>query len=212
MNKRVLTASMVVALAASACGGGGDGTTETGGGGGSGTDLASLSVETSDLPQGYAVVADETGSIDAAKCISDTEAGGEYGADLAAKLRDNNLTGCYGSKLRKEAQGNTSEIGTLALRFADPAKAASFFPAMPPYLRQSFTANLTVSDLPAPGVGEESSALKGTQSGNPIEGVLVAWRRGDVVSMLFSFHVTTELSADNIVELAKRIDGRATAQ
>lgn len=210
MRRRLRVVAALVAtgvLLATGCGGDGEETDDVGAEP-TGMGLASFSVRSEDLPSGYAEASDETGSLSAETCISQTESGG--GADIAARLRESGLTACHRSKLRKETEGSTSEIGTASYQARDAASAESLFPEMAAFVKRSFTANLTPTDLPSPGVGEQSEAVEATQTGNPVEAVVVVWRKGAVVSMLFSIHLDPEFDAQNIVDLAKRIDARAS--
>lgn len=211
---RVRGAALAVVLAVgAACGGGGGGEWSLPAGPAPGQmyssgQLARFSITDADVPSGYEFVKGESGP-QGATCASAGDVETAEDQAMFDKLSALGAQACFKSLFRKKTDDSTEEIAVLAMAFPDEAAAGSALPVLREVFAEASSAE-QASDLPAPQLGEQAVPGVKLTGSTPIEGVVYAWRERNVVASVLSFHVISALTDTRVLQIANRVDDRAS--
>ena len=216
---KVLALVALLAVTAAGCGGG---DTDANGGGQASTgpfttdDLKNFIVKSSDLPSGYELQEDESGTRNGAECLP---AETREAAEAASQLQSMGLVACQFAKFRKDVGGSYNTPGSTAFLFSDAEGASQALPVLRQFVAASgrATGGATagpVEEIPVSGLGDEAApGLRFTYGIDGADFVLVAygWRVRNVLGFVVASDTLGDMSEQTVLDIAKKVDFRATS-
>ena len=165
------------------------------------------------MPDGFDETQSQTEE-SAAACLrpsDDTE------KELAEAIEDSGLIGCQAVTYGHKVGSDSDQVGTFAVLFKDASGAQAALPLLRDILIKSYRATgdakvVSVTELPAPALGDSTlpGVLFEVAAGDKqTDHSIYLWRRGKVVAVLAAANFLGEVSPDEALAIASKIDARA---
>ena len=200
--RALLLATVVVAAAS--CGGSSESPAEE-----EGNELARLTLQSEDVPDGMELDEDSTGPMGSVREVLPPATDVPHLPRLAKEARRSFIAG-YDAVYRAETQEAPAEVSSSVVRFGDATSAGAFLD----YLQEVQTSEITVGssraqieEVAAPSLGEEGYAFHRSTPGGETSGC--SWRLGELVFTLTLSGSLGEASVERALELGRLVDGQA---
>lgn len=175
----------------------------------SAANLKLFALQAADLPSGYELQDQETSCPKA-----QTREQAAFDGQLAPLGREN----CYGVTYHKASSAGYNDLGSGAFMFPDPGRASKALPLTRRYLTTVFRVGgsgrlVSRKDIPVSGLGDQSLpglAYTYSLAGEDYHLFAYIWRDRNVVAFLGGGDFLGDLSKDTYLDIAKKIDFRAT--
>lgn len=212
---RLITGLLCLALLAAGCGGGGDedrarGKAPAPGQNFTADDLDRFILKSSDLPSGYERQQRSSGSVQDLVEAAQTR---EERA-LLERVATPGLVRFSAISYRKKAAANSNRPGSFALLYDTPSAASDALPAVRKLLIDNYELTGDFDDQPprkidVSGLGDQAAAGIELPLG-PYGLFMYVWRARNIVARLAAGETLGDMSAKTILQMARKIDLRAT--